>query len=699
MLNLGDGSRDVVLGRHLEVLTHVSLNTVPLYLLDDFTLQLRHMATASPFGELVETLNHKDALLLRIPLYERGTIPVASDHGLTTAAWKKDIAASAQAAPDPGKGPLPCRQHLFLMVSGGQDLSGPLTVTVLRSPTEVDTEMFDDVHEAAYFGPDPLAQSQTLIDSKICDLVENLPLLTAADFHSTDDACAKSFVQCIKEKKSNTPGKSPVSVREGEVVDCVREGQEVFLQQGQRQSPSHSAERQPLTDLEFVPLQDLENLCSEWPERRALLENESIAKVLRRYQSNESCSLMLSSPLGPEDSSMDAKDMVKWFRPDGNAIHEDLSPVKLAVRPHQLSHHEEISLEWPACKDLQYHDVYYEHSKKSERQERFFQKFRDNILLEESLHVCSDKPGVPALRYRNHSRRHHRGQQQMDITCGGSKLTPITRPTLSPTSMLQATPSAKRCLSRESDAPAKKHSSKSKAPSKRERQFSAPTAVTEKGRSQSLGGHKSRRGEGSEKPSSLGDNSSEENGSKRSSSVFYPQKSDPTLPPFRRLSKPDVSIFTPVTSQKLSAYACSGGDSSSSRKAGSSAKRQHSSASSEAVELRSSKSTDSMTPHKSDKKSRSQRHKKQLEKVVRKVLGEAGVDTKDSLYIACFSKLYQVTYFYAKQLPNSHNLKEELKSIAGKQVEQVVDLERRRKDLVAMKRLGKSGSVGEKSSQ
>ena len=41
--------------------------------------------------------------------------------------------------------------------------------------------------------------------------------------------------------------------------------------------------------------------ASEWPERRALLDSESKAKVLRRYQSNDSCSMMLSSPLAPEE--------------------------------------------------------------------------------------------------------------------------------------------------------------------------------------------------------------------------------------------------------------------------------------------------------------------------------------------------------------------------------------------------------------
>ena len=50
-----------------------------------------------------------------------------------------------------------------------------------------------------------------------------------------------------------------------------------------------------------VDLADLQGPPSEWPERRALSESESKAKVLRRYQSNDSCSMMLSSPLAPDE--------------------------------------------------------------------------------------------------------------------------------------------------------------------------------------------------------------------------------------------------------------------------------------------------------------------------------------------------------------------------------------------------------------
>ncbi|XP_076449936.1 mdm2-binding protein-like isoform X2 [Babylonia areolata] len=679
---------DLRLGPQMEVLTHICLASMPLYLFDDFSLQL-HVNPETTFGRLVETLNQKDALLLRIPLYVKGIIPMASSHGLTTSAWKEGIAASERPTPDPERGSLSCRQHLFLMVSGGQDPASPLTAIVLRSPSEVSTELFEEIHQASYFicDLDLQALSQTDSDSQIRKTMESLPLLTAVDFGRTDDACLQSLVQCISEKKSMIDERDTVKMTAGQLLLCVREGQEAFLQQGQKQTSLGLDDQKFMRSLDIIPLLDLERVSSEWPERRALLENESKAKVLRRYQSNESCSLMLSSPLAPEDSSMDAKDMVKWFKPDGNAIHEDLSPVKPAVRPQLLSNHDEVNLEWPACKDLQYHDVYYETSKKSERQEQFFQKFRDNILLEESLHVCSDKPHVPALRYRSHSSR----RSQMDVSCGGSKLTPITRTSLSPNSMLQATPSAKRRLSRDSGAQGDSRSSRDDS------HFSTPKVSVRKDRSLSSESSQSGKERRHSQAPALGA-SFEEKSNNSSGSVFYPKKSDSSLPPFRRLSKPSVSIFSPSLSQKLPSQVTSDGDLSENASRSSTRQRSTASVSSEedAERRLSSESTGSKAPTSSGRshQSRSQRHKRRLEKVVAGVLEEAGVTSNDTLYPSCFSKLLHVSTFFVKQLTHSHNLKAEMKAIAQKQVEQVVDLERRRQDLAVKKKLRKTSLVG-----
>ncbi|XP_041377103.1 mdm2-binding protein-like isoform X2 [Gigantopelta aegis] len=83
-----------------------------------------------------------------------------------------------------------------------------------------------------------------------------------------------------------------------------------------------------------------------------------------------------------------------------------------------------------------------------------------------------------------------------------------------------------------------------------------------------------------------------------------------------------------------------------------------------------------------DKQSRSQRHKKKLEQIVTDVLVKHGVTKDDSIYKSCETKLFQVTKFFVKALPNSRNLGEEMRHIAEGQVTQVVDLEKRR---IAMK--------------
>ena len=53
---------------------------------------------------------------------------------------------------DPEKEPLACRQHLFLLIPGEQEVTGQLTAIILRSPSEVNGEVFEELHRATYFG-------------------------------------------------------------------------------------------------------------------------------------------------------------------------------------------------------------------------------------------------------------------------------------------------------------------------------------------------------------------------------------------------------------------------------------------------------------------------------------------------------------------------------------------------------------------
>ncbi|XP_048779873.2 mdm2-binding protein-like [Ostrea edulis] len=78
------------------------------------------------------------------------------------------------------------------------------------------------------------------------------------------------------------------------------------------------------------------------------------------------------------------------------------------------------------------------------------------------------------------------------------------------------------------------------------------------------------------------------------------------------------------------------------------------------------------------RESRSERHKRKLEEIVTDVVLKHGIQREDPIYKACIQKLFKVTKLFVMDLPNSQNLRTEMKSIAEGQVKQVVDLEKRK---------------------
>nr|XP_022308027.1 mdm2-binding protein-like [Crassostrea virginica] len=78
------------------------------------------------------------------------------------------------------------------------------------------------------------------------------------------------------------------------------------------------------------------------------------------------------------------------------------------------------------------------------------------------------------------------------------------------------------------------------------------------------------------------------------------------------------------------------------------------------------------------RESRSERHKRKLEEIVTDVILKHGVSAEDPIFKSCVQKLFKVTKIFVMDLPNSQNLRAEMRNIAEGQVKQVVDLEKRK---------------------
>lgn len=104
---------------------------------------------------------------------------------------------------------------------------------------------------------------------------------------------------------------------------------------------------------------------------------------------------------------------------------------------------------------------------------------------------------------------------------------------------------------------------------------------------------------------------------------------------------------------------------------------------------KSSSDTTLMRLEKERKMSRSERHRKKLEEIVHAVLKHEGVTEKDEIFKRCALRLFKVTKLYVMDLPNSHNLSQDMKRIAEGQVKHVIGLETHCKKSLKKRKLSK----------
>nr|KAI8762313.1 mdm2-binding protein isoform X2 [Biomphalaria glabrata] len=92
----------------------------------------------------------------------------------------------------------------------------------------------------------------------------------------------------------------------------------------------------------------------------------------------------------------------------------------------------------------------------------------------------------------------------------------------------------------------------------------------------------------------------------------------------------------------------------------------------------SNSTTEKNDQKKSDRMKRSQRHKLKLQAIVDNVLNEKGVKKGDKIFDSCARNLFNVSLVLLKTFTSSRNLTEEMKNVVCAQVDQIISLELRR---------------------
>ncbi|XP_048236371.1 mdm2-binding protein-like [Haliotis rufescens] len=614
-----------VMGRMLEVLDQVDARTLPSFMLTHHKLQLSvwhpHHLSMALVQELLD--QEQTAVIARLAVYDSASV-VDCTQKLSAQAWRESVMANVDYVIEQEEDLLSPTHFLHVVLRREDSSADHLTAVVLRDSSEVNAGLFrmDSGLYSSGCGGSPSGRPSTSLDTYL----SGLPHITGEVVDQLNTSLVHMQTGMLQDWIAELEQHGESTVMSVEMLyKFLGQIQQNFLDQlfqdGVFQAAASRAEESNTIptlepDVEMDPL--------DWPERKAVQHQDTQKREMRRYQSSESA--CLSSPPHPDDgvSTIEVKDFIKLFNPDGSAYIDKLSPIRQQSRRKltKLSSQGETTLLWPDCMDTLFHGIDYYKDKISEKNEKHYSSLREKFIKNET---CSSFTTKRILT----KKKPHKSESGDRKRRSGSLMSPSRKSPRGPLTALRPMKEEIRPMSQPSRQKMVLQHPGLKSPRKR------MTLTSERLR-------RSPR--------------------KQPSASFQRLKSDshvlPLPPKRKRRSDPDLlnqsddgdDVFS---SQRLDKPLRS---------------RPVSSASVSDEEM-------------ARKQSRSERHKKKLEQIVKSVLVHHGVDEDSAIFKSCADKLFQVTKFFVKTLPNSRNLSQEMKNIAEGQVTQVVDLEKRRQEM------------------
>ncbi|CAG2219185.1 unnamed protein product [Mytilus edulis] len=351
-------NKDVVLGRMLEVLDEVDIETIPPYMLTSNSGIL--MRLLCYHGDVLETL--------------------CGEKYLNTTSWKESIIADITFIQEPEEELLPGHEYIHFIAYCKED-SQDIIMCQLRSPYQLNGQVFDFIYHNSVLPPDEHGEDDNL------DFISELPFFSEENWNQMMVSLKDIQVQLLKEWLSDKERKdSPSVVKLDDLHAFLYEVQKTFLNQVKEKLPVTGIPRQPLPDLQAFS--ELEKSPSSWSERCLLVYQESQRKSFNRLQSTDS--MALSSPVQSEDmpSTIDITGFLKLFQQDGNPAATKLSPVRKRhpSRSFRLQNSSDIQKSsWPDCHYMPHFDIYYNIGKKTEKLETQNYKLREKHVKAETL--------------------------------------------------------------------------------------------------------------------------------------------------------------------------------------------------------------------------------------------------------------------------------------------------------------------------
>ncbi|KAK3611645.1 hypothetical protein CHS0354_021894 [Potamilus streckersoni] len=611
------------LGRMLEVLDEIDNTTVPSFMMTSYVYTLsvfqRH-PHAHTFLEYIQQ-NKQNGLLMRLPIYPDNDQRVLCEKtSLSTTSWKDSIIYDILFVQEPEEEYQDQYEFLYFLITSpdGDPSEVSAMAHLLRSPYEINGRIMDQLYMCSLLG-----RQEDEVNMEY-DL-ESLPLLTSdiivniqRDISIIQYKLLQKWAAERKQKDQDT------TTLEENLQDFLSRVRQKFLQELSAKLPKYSISQTDRSFNTHVP-SELNQPSTDWNERHILVYQESQKRCLTRLQSSES--MAMSSPIQPSDNNktIDVEDFLKFFKPDGSASAQSLSPVRIrrscrsGLRPVSFETMVTDHASVPEKTDSEYHDIYYNTENWCEKLNKHCNKLQERHVSNETYSSYSQN----AVSFSNPKCNQKKEKQK------------VTIPRRSP---------RKRHIGAKSDD--HKFSEKLPEPIK-SRKSASSVNLTQYGSGNTL-----RLSFPNVTPSprrlSLG------------SQIALAS---------RQNSEQSGSLLTSTPVPKQVEKLCNQSSPSNRTQTRKSCR--------ESVQGTCTTSF-SGQPSQPRKESRSERHTRKLKEIVEKVLKAGGMSPDDPLFSSCASRLFKVTKLYVMDLPTSRNLSEEMEKIAKGQVKQVIELETRR---------------------
>ncbi|XP_077983141.1 mdm2-binding protein-like [Glandiceps talaboti] len=318
----------MICAKNLDVVKVVKLEEIPAYFLSPIKYKLKLTPTQGAnfdrskiFLEWLCDAQNEIGVLTQL---ECKVCDDEAIHGTrqqyTTSKWKESVLKNPNdtTAPDVNiKGRL--RNFQFLIIGNS---SFECTAYMLHSVEELNGSVG---HKLALWENTETTEQESKVTAR--EVLQELPLFDIGDLWKMENDLQEAQASAIKKWIDDRQNENLItSITHSELINVLDSARKEYLKHFTTDRTCRVTWSEELTD--NLPT-ELDLSPSEWPERQALLNKESMSKKLQRIKTEDMMfrGEVIRAP-DPDDSvRLDVREFLKYFKTSGEPAADDLSPV------------------------------------------------------------------------------------------------------------------------------------------------------------------------------------------------------------------------------------------------------------------------------------------------------------------------------------------------------------------------------------